>query len=65
MVSAPVSPCINLCTLDENDVCRGCFRSRAEIGAWSTLSATEQWQVIERSEQRRLQALKPPPPAAS
>ncbi len=48
-----MSPCINICTLDAQDVCLGCFRSRQEIGAWSTLSAAEQWLVVERAEQRR------------
>ncbi len=56
--AGPLSPCINICALDERDICRGCFRSRAEIGAWTGMSAAEQWQVVERAEQRRQLALK-------
>lgn len=55
-VAGPISPCINICTLDEWDVCRGCFRSRAEIAGWTSMSATEQWLVVERAEQRRVQS---------
>jgi len=54
---APHSPCINICSLDSQDICRGCFRSRAEIGAWTSLSAVEQWQVVERAQQRRQRML--------
>lgn len=42
----PASPCVNICTLDEQDVCTGCLRTLDEIGAWSTLSAQEQWRVV-------------------
>lgn len=56
-VDAPRSPCINVCSLDEHEICRGCFRSLQEIGAWTRLSPQEQWQVVERAEQRRRVAL--------
>jgi predicted Fe-S protein YdhL (DUF1289 family) len=38
---AVASPCIRLCTLDDQDVCLGCFRSMAEICAWSRASNDE------------------------
>jgi len=28
------SPCIRLCTLDNDDICVGCFRSIDEIKLW-------------------------------
>ncbi|HZX25129.1 MAG TPA: DUF1289 domain-containing protein [Woeseiaceae bacterium] len=43
----PASPCVNICTLDERDVCTGCLRTLDEIGAWSTLSPEEQWRVVD------------------
>ena len=30
----PSSPCLNICTLDEQGVCRGCFRTLEEIADW-------------------------------
>ncbi|WP_405239326.1 DUF1289 domain-containing protein [Lentisalinibacter orientalis] len=48
---------MNICTLDERDVCTGCLRTLDEIGAWSTLSPEEQWRVVDalraRAAQRR------------
>jgi len=29
-----LSPCVGICSLDENDVCVGCFRSGDEINQW-------------------------------
>lgn len=45
--SRPTSPCVNVCTLDEDDVCTGCLRTLDEIGSWATMSAAEQWRVVE------------------
>jgi predicted Fe-S protein YdhL (DUF1289 family) len=44
--SRPASPCVNICTLDERDVCTGCLRTLDEIGAWGMLSAEEQWRIV-------------------
>lgn len=44
--SRPASPCVNICTLDEQDVCTGCLRTLDEIGAWGMLSAEEQWRIV-------------------
>ncbi len=33
----PQSPCIRACTLDtDTDICLGCYRTLAEITAWSS-----------------------------
>ena len=47
-IAGPVSPCINVCVLDERDVCRGCLRTIDEIGGWGRMSAAEQWAVVDR-----------------
>jgi len=39
------SPCIDLCTLDDDDICVGCFRSIAEICAWGD-AADDQRRLI-------------------
>jgi hypothetical protein len=54
MTGAPLSPCINVCSLDEQDVCRGCWRTRDEIAGWIAMSASEQWQVLRACDHRRV-----------
>ncbi len=43
----PLSPCILICTLDDNGVCLGCQRTLAEISSWSLMTVDEQWQLID------------------
>jgi predicted Fe-S protein YdhL (DUF1289 family) len=47
------SPCIQVCTLDAQQICVGCGRSLAEIAAWSRMSAQEKRAVILIAEQRK------------
>ncbi|HKT71394.1 MAG TPA: DUF1289 domain-containing protein [Steroidobacteraceae bacterium] len=49
----PVSPCTKVCTLDAAGYCIGCLRTGAEIGRWSTMTPTEQWNLIAELEARR------------
>jgi hypothetical protein len=42
-----MSPCVNICTLDEEHVCMGCLRRLEEIIAWGTMSGEEQWALVE------------------
>lgn len=42
----PASPCNDVCTLNDRKVCIGCKRTMAEIVAWSTMTAEEQWSVV-------------------
>jgi uncharacterized protein len=51
---APSSPCLNICTLDERGVCRGCFRTLAEIADWTRMTVADRWATVERAEARRL-----------
>jgi predicted Fe-S protein YdhL (DUF1289 family) len=51
--SGPISPCINVCVLDDHGCCKGCRRTVTEIARWGRLSADEQWAVIARIERVR------------
>ena len=46
--SEPVSPCIQVCELTDDRVCRGCGRSIEEIIAWPRLSRAQKWRVLAR-----------------
>lgn len=46
------SPCINVCTLDGNDICMGCGRSLTEIARWREMTAAEQRRVLEAARRR-------------
>jgi predicted Fe-S protein YdhL (DUF1289 family) len=51
--TGPASPCTKVCTLDGHGFCAGCLRTGAEIGRWLSMSATEQWQLIDELKVRR------------
>jgi uncharacterized protein len=40
------SPCNGICTLDNQDVCRGCKRTRAQISNWYVMSNDEKREVM-------------------
>ncbi len=48
----PLSPCISVCMLDENDICIGCFRSADEITDWLMASAEEKREILRRAGKR-------------
>jgi len=48
----PLSPCILICTLDEDKVCLGCGRTLQQISRWALMSKDEQWAVIDQLENR-------------
>jgi predicted Fe-S protein YdhL (DUF1289 family) len=54
----PSSPCLNICSLDERGVCRGCYRTLAEIAEWTRMTAADQWATVARAEARRIAAEK-------
>ncbi len=51
------SPCVNICALDEEDICIGCHRSAAEIAAWSSLDNDGKRQVLLLVAQREEKSL--------
>jgi predicted Fe-S protein YdhL (DUF1289 family) len=46
------SPCVDICALDDKDVCMGCYRTANEITHWSDLSNTEKREVLRLADQR-------------
>ena len=47
------SPCVDVCALDDDDICIGCQRSIEEICAWGAASDAERRQILMRVESRR------------
>ncbi|MFP6780679.1 MAG: DUF1289 domain-containing protein, partial [Gammaproteobacteria bacterium] len=42
------SPCVDICQLRKgDDICRGCFRTLIEIGAWSSMSAERRREIMD------------------
>lgn len=54
------SPCISVCRMDAGGLCEGCFRTGAEIAAWSQASDVHKRQIWDLIEQR-ISALQPQP----
>jgi len=48
------SPCINICHLDDNDICVGCYRSASEITDWKNLDNKDRKQILARAQEREL-----------
>lgn len=47
------SPCLNICVLDEEEICQGCFRSLEDIRGWSAYSEDKKLAVLHDAEQRK------------
>ncbi len=43
----PLSPCVMICTLDDDDRCLGCGRTLEQISGWALMSKEQQWAVID------------------
>ena len=41
-----LSPCINVCVLDNSGFCKGCFRTVEEITRWSAASNDEKLEIV-------------------
>jgi len=48
------SPCINICHLNGNDICVGCFRSSTEIMTWKDLDDEARKQILAKAQKREL-----------
>lgn len=46
------SPCVQICALDEQDICIGCQRTAAEITHWGRMENDERRAVLRRCHQR-------------
>ena len=53
------SPCVNICALDEDDICTGCYRSAAEISEWTQLPDEQKLAVIAAADRRYREAWEP------
>lgn len=42
------SPCVQICALDERDICIGCQRTGDEILRWSQMSNDERREVLRK-----------------
>lgn len=47
------TPCIRQCTLDGDNVCRGCYRTLDEIVAWHDADAKRRRQILTEAARRR------------
>ena len=52
----PLSPCVLICTLDDENRCLGCGRSQAQISYWALMTPDEQWAVIDELALRESEA---------
>ena len=52
-----VSPCVNICYLDDNDICQGCYRSGDEIITWMRLDEEGRKKVLANVRKRELASL--------
>lgn len=43
---AVLSPCIGICELDDEGLCRGCHRNSAEIARWSVMGDDERLRIM-------------------
>ena len=47
------SPCVDICALDDDDICLGCARSIDEICAWGAADDAERRQILQQVAIRR------------
>lgn len=46
------SPCINVCELNQDNLCTGCFRSIDEIAEWSQMQQERKLAVLQECRRR-------------
>lgn len=49
------SPCINICLLNNDDICEGCYRSADEITQWAEFGNEQKQQVLEKAKCRMVE----------
>ncbi|CAK9890987.1 MULTISPECIES: DUF1289 domain-containing protein [Pseudomonas] len=50
------SPCVQICALDDADICTGCQRTAAEITRWGRMDNAERRQVLRLCHERAVAA---------
>ncbi|MAD45857.1 MAG: DUF1289 domain-containing protein [Oceanospirillaceae bacterium] len=56
-MAAVKSPCVNICALDDNNICIGCQRSGEEISRWGSYSDDEKREVLKNVARREQAAM--------
>lgn len=51
-----ISPCVGICSLDENDICIGCYRSGREISDWGVMDNNQRASVLAKVAEREQSA---------
>ncbi len=59
------SPCVRLCTLNEQDICLGCGRTLADITGWSKMAEADKQACVARARETLLRLGRPLPQAPS
>lgn len=44
---AVLSPCVGICSVDDDGLCAGCLRTLDEIARWSTLGDDERLRIMD------------------
>jgi predicted Fe-S protein YdhL (DUF1289 family) len=50
------SPCVNICFLNEDDLCAGCYRTGKEISLWGSMNKASQQAVMKKVRERERQS---------
>lgn len=51
------SPCIAICSLDDDKMCKGCFRHMDEILQWGKATDTQKTKILARSRARQKESV--------
>ena len=46
------TPCIGVCQYDNEDTCRGCFRTLDEISNWALMTEEERKEIMKKLDER-------------
>ncbi len=53
LIARVSSPCIDVCQLNSQNICTGCYRTIDEITQWRSLNKSKQIEIIEIANQRK------------
>lgn len=53
-----ITPCISQCGLDENNICTGCYRTKAEISDWFHIPEDKKIAIVIRCKKKIAKSLK-------
>ncbi|MFP6806681.1 MAG: DUF1289 domain-containing protein [Pseudomonadales bacterium] len=46
------TPCVLICSLNDDDICVGCLRSLDEIGQWGDADRNERLKILDNATER-------------